>query len=96
MDIKNIASNLNIRAIENQPQTTKNNETLAGSAQSTGDKVTISSSVQNLEQQAKISVADNSVRIDEIKHVIKDGSYQVNAEKVATSLIANELLLAGA
>jgi negative regulator of flagellin synthesis FlgM len=96
MDIKNIAGGLNTRTIDNQSQTTKNNSPQGpSSTKNVADQVTISSSVKDLEQQAKTSSVDNSVRIEELKQAIKDGNYQVDAEKVATKLIETELLIAG-
>lgn len=96
MDIKNISNGLNSRVAENQNQAGKNNgQTNSISSNEVGDKVTISSSVKELEQQAKTSNVDNSARIEELKQAIQDGTYQVDAEKVASKLIETELLLAG-
>jgi negative regulator of flagellin synthesis FlgM len=96
MDIKNISNGLNSRVAENQNQAGKSNgQTNSISSNEVGDKVTISSSVKELEQQAKTSNVDNSARIEELKQAIQDGTYQVDAEKVASKLIETELLLAG-
>lgn len=96
MDIKSISNGLNSRVTENQNQTAKSGgQTNSVANKEVGDKVTISSSVKELEQQAKISSVDNSARIEKLKQAIQDGSYQVDAEKVASKLIETELLLAG-
>ena len=96
MDIKNITNGTGARVAESGSQTVKTaNQNTASSAKGIEDKVTISSSIQELEQQAKASRPDNSARIEELKQKIKDGSYQVDAEKVASKLIETELLLTG-
>ncbi len=97
MDIKSISTGLNARTTDNnQPQVTKATGQNDTAAKAATDKVTISSSVQDLEQQAKTSSVDNSARIERLRHAIEDGSYKIDAEKVATKLIETELILAGA
>ncbi len=96
MNIQNINNALGARTPDNSSQTAKTaTQTNTSVAKNTEDKVTLSSSVKGLEQQAKASSIDNSVRIEELRQAIKDGSYQVDAEKVAVKLIETELLLAG-
>ena len=97
MNIQNVNNTLGAKTPDNSPQATKTNlQTTTHAAPNSEDKVTLSSSVKGLEQQAKVSSVDNSVRIEELKQAIKDGSYQVDSEKVAMKLIETELLLAGA
>lgn len=100
MDIKNINQNLvNNRLNDSANNSPKGNaaSTPSGTPKST-DKVTltdVSSQVSNLEKQAAASSIDNSARIEELREAIKDGTYQVDAEKVANKLIQTEALLAG-
>lgn len=98
MDIKNLTTNgLSGRVAENASSTGKgHNAGAEKSSAKAADTVTLTSSVQNLEQKASHSNVDNSQRIAELKQAIKDGSYQVNAENVASKLIETEALLAGA
>ena len=73
----------------------ENNSTAA--SQSSSDKVTLTqafSQVSNLEQKARSVDIDNSVRIAELKSAIQDGSYQVDAERVADKLMQTEALFA--
>lgn len=66
-------------------------------SQSSSDKVTLTqvfSQVSNLEQKARSVDIDNSVRIAELKSAIQDGSYQVDAERVADKLMQAEALFA--
>lgn len=100
MDIKNINQSLvNNRLNDSANNSPKGNATQGSStASKDADKVTltdVSSQVSNLEKKAAASTIDNSERIAELREAIKDGSYQVNAEKVANKLIQNEILLAG-
>lgn len=96
MDIKSVTTGLGSRVAENSSPTAKTTtQSNVSTAKNIEDKVTISSSIQELEQQAKASYPDNSVRIEELKQEIKNGSYQIDAEKVASKLIATELLLTG-
>lgn len=100
MDIKNINQSLvNNRlndSANNSPKSNTSSATSNGSKET--DKVTltdVSSQVSNLEKQAAASTIDNSARIAELRESIKDGTYQVDAEKVANKLIQTEVLLAG-
>lgn len=100
MDIKNINQSLvNNRlndSANNSPKSNTSSATSNGSKET--DKVTltdVSSQVSNLEKQAAASNIDNSARIAELRESIKDGTYQVDAEKVANKLIQTEVLLAG-
>lgn len=100
MDIKNInQSLLNNRLNDSANNSPKSNTSSAASNGSKdADKVTltdVSSQVSNLEKQAAASNVDNSARIAELRESIKDGTYQVDAEKVANKLIQTEVLLAG-
>jgi len=102
MDIKNLNQNyVNNRSNES----VKQSETGSGkSASSTSpsdakvaDKVTltdISSQIKSLEAKAQTANVDNTARIAELKQAIKDGTYQVDAEKVANKLIQTEALFA--
>jgi len=100
MDIKNINQSLvNNRlndSANNSPKSNTSSATSNGSKET--DKVTltdVSSQVSNLEKQAAASNIDNSARIAELRESIKDGTYQVDSEKVANKLIQTEVLLAG-
>ncbi|MDX1795848.1 MAG: flagellar biosynthesis anti-sigma factor FlgM [Hydrogenovibrio sp.] len=100
MDIKSLTANgLNNRVTDssnnaNRSQAGSNASASAKSA----DKVTLSSviDVNDLEQKAKTGGVDNSARIEALKQQIKDGTYQVDADKVASKLIETETLLSGA
>lgn len=103
MDIKSLNPSLvNSRAndaVRNQekPAGGLNNQG-SGSAKST-DKVTLtnmSSQAKELEAKAADSKIDQSARIEAIKAAIKDGSYQINAQNIASKLIQTESMFAGA
>ncbi len=97
MDIKTVSAGLSSRVTDNNSQQTKtNNQVSSPTAKGLSDKVTLSSSVKDLEQTAKSATVDNSARISELKESIKDNSYQVNAESVASKLLATETLIVGA
>ena len=100
MDIKNLNSGvLQTRTTESVKnpgkESTENSSTPASQANT--DKVTLTqafSQVSNLEQKAQSVDIDNSARIAELKSAIQDGSYQVNAERVADKLMQTEALFA--
>lgn len=100
MDIKNLNSSLpqtrsNESVTPPAQETTKNSS--APASQANTDKVTLTqvfSQVSNLEQKAQSVDIDNSARISELKSAIQDGSYQVDAERVADKLMQTEALFA--
>lgn len=100
MDIKNLNSGVlqtrSNESVKNPSQApTKNSSTPA--SQPNTDKVTLTqafSQVSNLEQKALSSNIDNSSRIAELKSAIEDGSYQVDAERIADKLMQTEALFA--
>lgn len=100
MDIKNLNSSL-LQTRSNEPVKTPDQETTKNSSapasQANTDKVTLTqvfSQVSNLEQKAQSVDIDNSARIAELKSAIQDGSYQVDAERVADKLMQTEALFA--
>lgn len=100
MDIKNINNNLMLNR-SNDPIKPSNKEdgaeTRAKNTLIHSDKVTLTQAttqISNLEQTARNISTDNSTRIAELKLAIQDGSYQVNAEKVADKLLQTEALFA--
>ncbi len=98
MDIKSVTSGITNRVADNNSNTAKSNAQTnsdATSVKNTGDTVTLSTSIKDLEQTAKLASVDNSARIAELKQAIKDGTYQVDAEKVASKLLATETLMVG-
>lgn len=103
MDIKTInqgvANSRQSDAIKNQERAQSSQASSAGTQSTPTDKVTltsVSTQLKDLELKANLSNVDNSARIEELKASIKDGSYQVNAEKVASKLIQTEVLFARA
>lgn len=100
MDIKNLTTNINASRNNdiNKPPERSINEKVSGSqVADTTDRVTLtdnSSQVRELEVKAQSMPVDNSVRIAELKSAIADGSYQVDAQKVADKLMQSETLLA--
>lgn len=97
MDIKNLTSNgLSNRVSDTPSSSVKGSASnTSKSAEKTSDMVTLTSSTTGLEEKASAANVDNSQRIADIKQAIKDGSYQINAEKIAAKLIETETLLAG-
>lgn len=100
MDIKNLNTNV---TSGRAPEQLKTQEKMGGANDSTtkttdgvADKVTLTgmlTQVRDLEQKADKVNIDNSDRIASLKASIADGSYQVNAQKVAEKLIQSDTLL---
>ena len=100
MDIKNLNSGVlqtrTTDSVKNPGKETAENNS-APASQANTDKVTLSqglSQVSNLEQKALSADIDNSARIAELKSAIEDGSYQVDAGRVADKLMQTEALFA--
>lgn len=98
MDIKNLTTGgLNNRTTDNLQNANKSGQASVNTpTANSSDTVSLTTSVSELEQKATESVVDNSQKIAELKQSIEDGTYEVNAEKVASKLIETEALLAGA
>ncbi|VAW48562.1 hypothetical protein MNBD_GAMMA04-1373 [hydrothermal vent metagenome] len=101
MDIKNINNNVTLnRSNESiKPSNKEGSEVGAKNTLVNTDKVTLTQTItqmSHLEQTARTVSTDNSTRIAELKLAIQDGSYQVNAEKVADKLLQTEALFARA
>lgn len=100
MDIKNFNSGvLQTRSTEsvNSPGKESTENSSAPASQVNTDKVTLTQvfvQVSNLEQKALSVDIDNSARIAELKSAIQDGSYKVDAERVADKLMQTEALFA--
>jgi len=99
MDIKNVNNNVVTNRSNESVKPSSKDTTGANSndAPVQADKVTLTqaiSQVSNLEQTARSVNTDNSARIAEIKSAIQDGSYKVDAEKVADKLMQTEALFA--
>ena len=100
MDIKNLNSSvLQTRSTESVKNPGKESTANSSSpdTQATTDKVTLTqgfSQVSNLEQKAQSVDIDNSTRIAELKSAIQDGSYKVDAERIADKLMQTEALFA--
>lgn len=99
MDIKNLQNNVaNARAndaLKAQEKLNTKSEGSSETAKPQGDRVTLtnmSSQIRELERRASMSSIDNQARIAELKQAINNGSYQVDAEKIADKLIKTELL----
>ncbi len=101
MDIKNINNNLALNRSNDSIKPSNKEGAEAGSKNTlvNTDKVTLTQAMtqmSNLEQTARSVSTDNSARIAELKLAIQDGSYQVNAEKVADKLLQTEALFSRA
>jgi len=99
MDIKNVNNNVTLNRSNDsfKPSSNEGNDTSAKNSLVNTDKVTLTQAMtqmSNLEQTARSVSIDNSTRISELKLAIQDGSYQVNAEKVADKLLQTEALFA--
>ena len=102
MDIKNLTTNVaagrNNDSIK-QSLTGAEEKNTPSAASAPTDKVTLTgvlSQVMDLEVQSKSINIDNSERIAALKAAVQDGSYQVDAQKVAEKLIQTEALFAKA
>lgn len=100
MDIKNLTTSINasrnndINTLADKPS---NEKVMGSQTTDTSDRVTLtdnSSQVRELEVKAQSMPVDNSARIAELKSAIANGSYQVDAQKVADKLMQSEALLA--
>jgi negative regulator of flagellin synthesis FlgM len=103
MDIKSLNPSLvNSRgndAVRNQERNAGGLNNPTSNTAKSADKVTltnVSSQAKDLEAKAADSKIDQSARIEAIKAAIKDGSYQINAQNIASKLIQTESMLAGA
>jgi len=102
MDIKNINNNVTLNRSNESIKPSNNKEGSDVGAKNTlanTDKVTLTQTMtqmNSLEQAARSVSTNNSERIAELKLAIQDGSYQVNAEKVADKLLQTEALFARA
>ncbi|UQB42655.1 flagellar biosynthesis anti-sigma factor FlgM [Thiomicrospira microaerophila] len=102
MDIKNLNNNLtSTRSHEpakSSEKATPNNSINDGNKPSS-DKVTLTSlsaQIREIEKRAASAQSSNEARIAELKRAIDDGSYKVDASRVADKLITTELLFARA
>lgn len=100
MDIKNVNNNMALNR-SNDAVKPSNKEGAESGAKNNAvvntDKVTLTQAttqMSHLEKIARDVSTDNSARIAEIKVAIQDGSYQVNAERVADKLMQTEALFA--
>ncbi len=100
MDIKNLTSGVSSgRSNEvNKPQerTTGQQSTSTNNPEVT-DRVTLTdvlSQVRSLESKSQDIKIDNAERIAQIKAAIADGSYEVDAKRVAEKLLQTEVLFA--
>lgn len=97
MDIKTISNNgLGARPSDSGNAGRANNAVASGTQAKPTDKVTLTASTHELEQKALNANVDNSEKIARLKQAIQEGSYEVNAQKVASKLIETEALIAGA
>lgn len=100
MDIKNLNTNVSSgrapEQLKTQEKMTGASDLNAKASDGVADKVTLTgmlTQVRDLEQKADKVNIDNSDRIASLKASIADGSYQVNAQKVAEKLIQSDTLL---
>ncbi|MCF6346182.1 MAG: flagellar biosynthesis anti-sigma factor FlgM [Thiomicrorhabdus sp.] len=101
MDIKNVNNNVTLNRSNDsfKPSNKEDNDTSAKNTLANTDKVILTQTMtqmSSLEQAARSVSIDNSARITELKLAVQDGSYQVNAEKVADKLLQTEALFAKA
>ncbi|WP_029933972.1 flagellar biosynthesis anti-sigma factor FlgM [Thiomicrospira pelophila] len=104
MDIKNIQNNLaNSRANETYKTQEKATPGQGSTAENTEkpqtDRVTLTSmsaQLRELEKRAAAANVSNESRIAELKQAISDGTYKVDAAKIADKLIKTEMLFAKA
>ena len=104
MDIKNIQNNLaNSRANETYKTQDKATAGQGSTAENTEkpqtDRVTLTSmsaQLRELEKRAAAANVSNESRIAELKQAISDGTYKVDAAKIADKLIKTEMLFAKA
>lgn len=100
MDIKNLTNNVsagrNSDAVKPQEKSADNSSSSTSSA-TVSDRVTLTdvlSQVRELESKSQEVKIDNAERIAAIKAAINDGSYQVDAQRIAEKLIQTEALFA--
>lgn len=104
MDIKNIQNNLaNARANDTYKTQDKASTTQGSGSDSAEkpqtDRVTLTSmsaQLRELEKRATSANVSNESRISELKQAIADGTYKVDAAKIADKLIKTEMLFAKA
>ena len=95
MDIKNVTNSLVGNRPDNTTQAGRGGSQSATQSAQQADSVTLSASVQDLEQKAQAASVDNKDRINQLKQAIQDGSYQIDADKIASKLIETETLFSG-
>lgn len=102
MDIKNINSPA-VTGRNNDPAKTANADVASKTPAATSefdknvDKVTLTdaqSQLRALEQKAMNVHSENSDRIAQLREAINNGSYQIDAEKVADKLMQTEAMFA--
>ena len=102
MDIKNLNNNLVGSRSHEQPKLadkTPSNGNVDNGSKSPSDKVTLTSlsaQIRDIEKRAASAQSSNEARISELKRAIDDGSYKVDASRVADKLITTELMFARA
>lgn len=99
MDIKNVNNIVALNRSNDsfKPSNKEESDARASHVQVNTDKVTLTQAMtqmNNLEQTARSVSTDNSSRIAELKLAVQEGSYQVDAEKVANKLLQTEALFA--
>ncbi len=99
MDIKNVNNNVVLNRSNDsfKPSNKEGSDASANNTLISTDKVTLTQAMtqmNNLEQTARSVNTDNSSRIAELKLAVQEGSYQVDAEKVANKLLQTEALFA--
>lgn len=104
MDIKNLQNSLNNARSNDALKAQEKMNAVATSdteksSKAPTDRVTlttVSTQIRDLEKRAAAANTNNEARIAELKRAIADGSYKVDAEKVADKLIKMEVLFAKA